>query len=435
MSVVNTHSGAIAFVNARLIDPASDYDGPGSVIVAEGVIADVIHGDLPPAGSPGTRVIDCDGNTILPGLIDMRARTGEPGHEPKETLKSASLAAAAGGVTSFVVLPDTNPVVDEPAMVDFILRRSRDNDLVHVYPAGAATKGHAGKQMAEIGLMNEAGALYFTDADNPIVNSKILRRVLSYANGFNALVAHRPKEPWLSEGAVATEGEMAARMGLAGEPALSERIMMERDLALVELTGARFLVDQVSTREGLGALERAKAKGLDVSASVSINHLCFNELDIGDYRTFYRLDPPLRAEGDRLALIDAVASGLIDVIVSNHSPEPAEEKRLPFSESAPGAIGLQTLLPALIGLHLENDVPLIELIRAVTVNPAQLLGLDAGRIVRGAPADLILVDIDAPFALRERDILSKSKNSPFENRTLQGRVLITLVDGRIVFEV
>ncbi len=426
---------AIAFVNARLIDPASDYDGPGSVIVAEGVIAEVIHGEQPPAGSPDVRVIDCDGNAIMPGLIDMRVRTGEPGHEPKETLKSASLAAAAGGVTSFVVLPDTDPVIDEPAMVDFILRRARDIELVHVYPAGAATKGHAGKQMAEIGLMNEAGALYFTDADEPIVNSKILRRVLSYANGFNALIAHRPKEPWLSDGAVATEGEMAARMGLAGVPALSERIMMERDLALVELTGARFLVDQVSTREGLGSLERAKSKGLEVSASVSINHLCFNELDIGDYRTFYRLDPPLRAESDRLALIDAVANGLVDVIVSNHNPEPAEEKRLPFSESAPGAIGLQTLLPALIGLHLENDVPLIELIRAVTINPAQLLGLDAGRLARGAPADLILVDIEAPFALRPRDILSKSKNSPFENRTLQGKVLTTLVDGRIVFEV
>ncbi len=426
---------AIAFVNARLIDPASDYDGPGSVVVAEGVIAEVIHGERPPAGSPDVRVIDCDGNAILPGLIDMRVRTGEPGHEPKETLKSASLAAAAGGVTSFVVLPDTDPVVDEPAMVDFLLRRSRDIELVHVYPAGAATKGHAGKQMAEIGLMHEAGALYFTDADQPIVNSKILRRVLSYANGFNALVAHRPKEPWLSEGAVATEGEMAARMGLAGVPALSERIMLERDLALVELTGARFLVDQVSTREGLGSLERAKGKGLEVSASVSINHLCFNELDIGDYRTFYRLDPPLRAESDRLALIDAVANGLVDVIVSNHNPEPAEEKRLPFSESAPGAIGLQTLLPALVGLHLENDVPLIELIRAVTINPAQLLGLDAGRIARGAPADLILVDIEAPFALRPRDILSKSKNSPFENRTLQGKVLSTMVDGRIVFEV
>ncbi len=429
-----TQSSAIAFVNARIIDPASDYDGPGSVIFTEGVIAEVIHGEASPMGDASIRVIDCDGNAILPGLIDIRVKTGEPGNEPAETLKSASLAAAAGGVTSFVVQPDTNPCIDEPAMADFILRRARDIELVHVYPAGAATKNLEGRQMAEIGLMAEAGALYFTNADQPIVNSKILSRVLSYANGFNALIAHRPKEPWLSEGAVATSGEMAARMGLAGVSPLAERIMIERDLALVELTGARLLVDQISTTEALASLERAKAKGLDVYASVSINHLMFNEIDIGDYRTFFRLDPPLRAERDRLALIDALASGLIDVIVSNHSPAPAEDKRLPFSESTPGAIGLQTLLPALIGLHFENDIPLIDLLRPVTENPAQLLGLEAGRIAKGAPADLILVDIDAPFALRERDILSKSKNSPFENRTLQGKVLKTFVDGRLVFE-
>ncbi len=430
MSEIN----ALAFVNARLIDPATDYDGPGSVVVVEGLIADVIHGTTPPAGNAAIRVIDCDGNALMPGLIDMRVRTGEPGHEPKETLKSASLAAAAGGVTSFVVQPDTDPVIDQPAMVDFILRRARDIELVHVYPAGAATQGLKGQRMAEIGLMSQAGAVYFTDADQPIVNSKILLRVLSYANGFNALIAHRPKEPWLSEGAVATSGEMAARMGLAGVPALSERIMMDRDLGLVELTGARFLVDQVSTAEGLSSLRRAKAKELEVFASASINHLMFNEIDIGDYRTFYRLDPPLRSERDRLALVDALAEGLIDVVVSNHSPAPAEDKRLPFSEAAPGAIGLQTLLPALIGLHLENDIPLLDILRAVTINPAQLLGLEAGRIAKGAPADLILVDIDAPFALREKDILSKSKNSPFENRTLQGKVLKTLVDGRIVYE-
>ncbi len=425
---------ALALVNARLIDPASDYDGPGSVIVVDGLIAEVIHGDAPPSGHAGIRVIDCDGNALMPGLIDMRVRTGEPGAEPKETLKSASRAAAAGGVTSFVVQPDTDPVIDAPAMVDFILRRARDIELVHVYPAGAATQELKGQKMAEIGLMDEAGALYFTNADEPIVNSKILMRVLNYASGFNALVSHRPKEPWLSDGAVATSGEMAARMGLSGVSALSERIMMERDLALVELTGARFLVDQVSTAEGLVSLERAKTKGLDVSASVSINHLMFNEIDIGDYRTFYRLDPPLRAERDRQACVDALAQGLIDVVVSNHSPQPAEDKRLPFSDSAPGAIGLQTLLPALIGLHLDNDIPLVDILRAVTINPAQLLGLDAGRIETGAPADLIVVDIDAPFALRERDILSKSKNSPFENRTLQGKVLTTLVDGRIVYQ-
>lgn len=429
-----SNSSAIAFVNARLIDPATEYDGPGSVIVAEGVIASVIHGHDAPQGHAGIKVIDCDGNALMPGLIDIRVRTGEPGLEPKETLKSASLAAAAGGVTSFVVQPDTDPTIDEPAMVDFILRRARDIELVHVYPAGAATQETKGQKMAEIGLMHEAGALYFTDVDTPIVNSKIMSRVLSYANGFNALIAHRPKEPWLSDGAVATSGEMAARMGLPGVPALSERIMLERDLALVELTGARFLVDQVSTAEGLVSIERAKTKGLEVFASASINHLMFNEFDIGDYRTFYRLDPPLRAERDRLALVDALATGLIDVVVSNHSPAPAEDKRLPFSEAAPGAIGLQTLLPALIGLHLDNDIALIDLIRAVTINPAQMLGLDAGRIAEGAPADLILVDVESPFALREKDILSKSKNSPFENRTLQGKVLMTLVDGRIVYQ-
>ncbi|ESQ74632.1 dihydroorotase [Asticcacaulis sp. AC402] len=429
-----TTSSAIAFVNARLVDPASNYDGPGSVIIADGVITDVIHGEQPPAGQVGMRVIDCVGNAVMPGLIDMRVKTGEPGSEPRETLKSASLAAAAGGVTSFVVQPDTDPVIDGPAMVDFILRRARDIELVHVYPAGAATKGSDGKHLAEIGLMVQAGALYFTDVDRPVVNSKILSRVLTYANGFNALIAHRPKEPWLSEGAVATSGEMAMRMGLASVSALSERIALERDLALVELTGARFLVDQISTREGLTSLERAKAKGLEVYASVSINHLMFNEIDIGDYRTFYRLDPPLRSENDRQALVAALENGLIDVVVSNHCPAPAEDKRLPFSEAAPGAIGLQTLLPALIGLHLDAEVPLLELIRAVTINPAQILGLAAGRLAQGAPADLILVDIDAPFALRERDILSKSKNSPFENRTLQGKVLKTFVDGRLVYE-
>ncbi|MEM9964710.1 MAG: dihydroorotase [Asticcacaulis sp.] len=424
----------IALVNARLIDPESGYDGPGSLIVADGVITQIIHSAHLPSGSSDLKVIDCNGHVLAPGLIDLRVKTGEPGAEPKETLKSASLAAAAGGVTSMVVQPDTDPVIDEPALVDFILRRARDIELVHVYPAGAATKGHNGKKMAEIGLMHDAGAVYFTDVEHPIVNSKTLQRVLSYANGFNALVAHRPKEPWLSEGAVATSGEMASRMGLSGVSALAERIALERDLALVELTGARLLVDQITTSESVSAIKRARARGLEVFASASINHLVFNEYDIGDYRTFYRLDPPLRSENDRLALTDALADGVIDVVVSNHSPAPAEDKRLPFSEATAGAIGLQTLLPALIGLHHDRDIPLIDLLRTVTSNPANLIGLEAGRLSVGAPADLVLVDIDAPFSLREKDILSKSKNSPFENRTLQGKVELTLVDGRIVYQ-
>ena len=339
---------------------------------------------------------------LAPGLVDLRVKTGEPGAEPKETLKSAGRAAAAGGVTSIVVQPDTDPAVDEPSVVDFILRRARDIELVHVYPAGAATKGLEGERMAEIGLMREAGCVYVTDVDRPIVNSQVMRRVLAYAGGFGVLVAHRPADPWLTDGACATEGEFAGRMGLPSAPAVAEKIMLERDLALVELTGARLLVDQISTADALESLAARRDKGLEVAVSCSINHLTFNELDIGDYRTFYKLDPPLRPEDDRQALIEALGSGLIDIVVSAHAPAPAEDKRLPFSEAAPGAVGLETLLPALLQLHHEAGLPLVDLIRAVTLAPAQLIGLPAGRLSPGAPADLVLFDIDAPGAHRRR---------------------------------
>ncbi len=424
----------IAFVNARLVDPESGYDGPGCVVVAEGVISHVTHTPRLDGASPGLKVVDCSGAVLAPGLIDIRVKTGEPGAEPKETLKSASRAAAAGGVTSIVVQPDTHPPVDEPAMVDFILRRARDIELVHVYPAGAATRGLDGQRMAELGLMAEAGAVYFTDVDRPIVNSKVLRRILSYAGAFNALVAHRPCDPWLADGAAATEGELAARLGLPASPGVAERIGLERDLALVELTGADFLVDQISTADGLETLRRAKDRGLEVSASVSINHLSFNEIDIGDYRTFYRLDPPLRPERDRQAMIEGLQDGLIDIVVSAHAPAPAEDKRLPFSEAAPGAVGLETLLPALLSLHHEAGLSLLDIFRPVTLAPAQLLGLAAGRISAGAPADLVLVDIDAPILIDAERLASKSKNSPFDGRRLQGRILLTLVDGRVVFQ-
>jgi len=337
-----------AFVNARLVDPASGWDGPGALLVQSGRIADVAQGrDLGTLG-PDVEVIDCAGAMLAPGLVDLRVKTGEPGAETKETLKSAALAAAAGGVTSIVVQPDTNPVIDEPSVVDFILRRSRDIELVHVYPAGAATKGCNGERMAEIGLMREAGCLYVTDADRPIVNSKVLQRVLAYAASFDTLVAHRPADPWLSAGAAATEGEFAGRMGLPSVSPFAEKIMLERDLALVELTGARFLVDQVTTACALESLARGKARGLPVTATTSINHLSFNEIDIGDYRTFLKFDPPVRGEDDRQATIEALASGLIDIVVSAHAPAPAEDKRLPYQEAAPGAVGLETLLSALL---------------------------------------------------------------------------------------
>jgi dihydroorotase len=369
---------------------------------------------------------------LAPGLVDIRVKTGEPGSEPKETLKSAARAAAAGGVTAIVVQPDTDPVVDEPSVVDFILRRARDIGLVHVYPAGAATKGLDGRHMAEIGLMREAGAVYVTDVDKPVVDSLVLRRVLAYARGFDTLVAHRPADPYLTAGAAATEGEFAARLGLPAGPAMAERIMLERDLALAELTGARLLVDQISCAEALESLRRAKDRGVKVWASASINHLTFNELDIGDYRTFYKLTPPLRAEDDRQALIEALAEGLVDIVVSAHAPAPAEDKRLPFDEAAPGAVGLQTLLPALLTLAHEERAPLVDLIRAVTLKPAQLLGLDAGRLSPGSVADLVLCDIGAPVIIDADKLISKSKNSPFDGRRLQGEVKLTMVAGQVV---
>ena len=421
-----------AFVEARLVDPESGYDGPGALVVAEGVIADVIRRPRFDDLSGDVRVIDCGGAMLAPGLVDLRVKTGEPGAEPKETLKSASRAAAAGGVTSIVIQPDTDPAIDDPAMVDFVFRRARDIELVHVYPAGAATRGCEGERLAELGLMRDAGAVYFTDVDRAIADSRLLRRVLSYANGFGAAVAHRPADPYLCRGAVATEGEFAARMGLPAAPAIAERIMLERDLAIAELTGGRLIVDQITTADALESLERARGRGVHATATASINHLSFNELDIGDYRSFARLDPPLRAEADRRALIEALASGLVGVVVSAHAPAPAEDKRLPFAEAAPGGVGLETLLPALLSLHHQDELDLVTLIRAVTLAPARLIGLDAGRIAPGAAADLVLCDIGSPFTVDADKLLSKSKNSPFDGRRLQGRVILTMVDGRIV---
>ena len=428
------HQRPLALVNARLVDPESGYDGPGAVVVRDGLIAEVLRSPGIESPSPDLEIIDCQGALLAPGLIDIRVKTGEPGAETKETLKSAGRAAAAGGVTTMVVQPDTDPTIDDPAMVDFILRRARDTGLVHVYPAGAATKGLLGEEMAEIGLMHEAGARYITDADKPIVDSRVLRRVMTYAKGFGAIVAHRPSDPFLTRGAAATEGEFAGRLGIPSAPAIAERIMLERDLALVELTGAQLIVDQITTRDALEALSRARLKSLPVFATCSINHLSFNELDIGDYRTFYKLNPPLRTEDDREALIEGLTDGLIDIIVSAHAPAPAEDKRLPFDEAAPGAVGLETLLPALLSLHHERGAALIDLLRAVTLAPATLLGLKAGRIAQGAPADLVLCDISAPIVIDADMLVSKSKNSPFDGRRLQGRVLRTLVEGRTVFE-
>jgi len=424
----------ILISGARLVDPESGYDGPGALLTKDGRIAETRRGEAPIEVAGDVLTIDAGGAMLCPGLIDLRVKTGEPGAEPKETLKSAALAAAAGGVTSIVVQPDTDPVIDDPAVVDFILRRARDIGLVHVYPAGAATKGLTGEAMAEIGLMREAGCVYVTNADKPIVNSRVMRRLLAYAGGLGVLVAHRPADPWLTAGAAATEGEFAGRMGLPPEPVAAETIMLERDLILAGLTGARLMVDQISAADPIESLARAKARGLAVIATASINHLTFNELDIGDYRTFCKLTPPLRSESDRLALVEALSSGVLDIVVSAHVPAPAEEKRLPYDEAVPGSVGLQTLLPALLTLYHEKRAPLLTLLRSVTLAPAQAIGLAAGRLAIGAPADLVVCDIDAPVLVDAARLISKSKNSAFDGRRLQGEVRMTLVEGRVVYD-
>ena len=421
-----------AFNNARLVDPETGYDGPGAVVVSGGVIADIARGRDFTDLSSDVRVIDCNGGMLAPGLVDLRVKTGEPGAETRETLRSAAQAAAAGGVTSIVVQPDTDPAVDDPSVVDFILRRAQDIESCHIHAAGAATKGLRGEQMAEIGLMREAGCRYVTDVDRPIVDSKVMRRILSYAATFGMALAHRPQDPWLSKGAAATEGEFASRLGLPSAPAASERIGLERDLALAELSGGRLLVDQITCGAALEALARAKGRGVNAVATASINHLSFHELDIGDYRTFARMNPPLRAEDDRQALIEALASGLVDIVVSAHAPAPAEGKRLPFDEAAPGGVGLETLLPALLSLYHDGRLPLVDLMRTVTLAPAQFLGLPTGRLASGAPADLVLCDLDAPVIIDADKLVSKSKNSPFDGRRLQGQVVMTVCGGQIV---
>ena len=416
--------------NARLIDPAKSKVADGAILFAEKILDVGTVSSAP----DGAEVLDADGAHVAPGLIDMRVVIGEPGAEHKETFKSAGRAAAAGGVTTMVMMPNTTPVLDDQSLIDFVLRRGVDRaGGVRILPAAALTKHLDGELMTEIGLMAEAGAVLFTNGDKPIVSSRVLRRALSYATSFDALIAHRPEDPYLAEGGVMHEGELAARLGLPGIPSAAEMIMAERDLALAELTGGKLLLDMLSAAATLPSLKRAKARGVKAFASVNVHHLVLNEQDVDGYRTFSKLSPPLRSEEDRKALTQAVNDGLIDVIVSGHDPQQAEDKRLPFEEAAFGAVGLETLLPGALTLHHNGDAPLSTLIRAMTLRPAELLGLPTGRLAKGAPADLILVDIGAPFRLDSDALKSKSNNSPFDGKLLQGAVKRTFIAGKTVF--
>ena len=419
--------------HARLVDPASGRDEAGDCLVENGVVTalgpDCALDRLP----SGTEIVDCLNHVLCPGLVDMRVFTGEPGREHRETLASASEAAAAGGVTTIVTMPDTDPVIDDVALVDFILRRARDTAVIRVHPMAALTKGLEGREMTEIGLLTEAGAVAFTNGRRSVASARVMRRALTYARDFDALVVEHTEDAELAAGGVMNEGEVASRLGLPGVPSAAETIMLERDMRLVALTGGRYHAAQISCAESVEIVRRAKDDGLPVTCAVSINHVSLNENDIGPYRTFFKLSPPLRSEADRRALVEALADGTVDAVVSGHDPQHVETKRHPFAEAANGAVGLETLLAAGLRLVHAGDLGLRTLLRALSTRPAEILGLPGGRLDIGAPGDLILVDLDRPWVLEPERLRSRSKNTPFDDARLTGRVLRTYVGGRLVY--
>ena len=414
--------------NARLIDPEAGTASSGSLTLHNGLIAAINQ----PAPKSAT-TFDCGGMCLAPGIVDWGVKIGEPGERHRESFRSAGLAAAAGGVTTIVARPDTSPSIDTPETLEFVTRRAAES-VVRIRHMAALTKGRMGEEMTEIGFLLDAGAVAFTDVFHVSTNTKALARALVYARSLGALVVGHPQEPGLTAGASATNSKFASLRGLPSVSPMAERIGLDRDLGLVEMTGARYHADQVTTARSLPAIERAKANGLDVTAGVSIHHLTLNELDVGDYRTFFKLTPPLRSEDDRMAMVQAVAEGVIDVISSFHTPADEESKRLPFEEAASGAVGLQTLLPAALRLYHAGAVSLPQLFRALALNPANRLGLPQGRLSDGAPADLVLFDPDAPFLLDRFTLQSKSKNTPFDGQRMEGKVLATWVGGQQVFK-
>jgi len=418
---------SITLSNARLIDPEAGTETLGAVTLKDGKIIEIL-----PGKTSGGR--DCGGMWLAPGIVDIGVKIGEPGERHKESFRSAGRAAAAGGVTTMVMRADTLPAIDTPETLAFVLARAQALCPVHVYPMAALTKGRQGQEMTEIAFLTDAGAVAFSDGDAVVSSPKIMSRCLTYARQLGALVIGHVQDPGLSDGAAVTSGKFATLRGLPGVSPLAERMALERDLVLVEMTNARYHADQITTAAALPPLARAKAAGLDVTAGVSIHHLTLNEFDVGDYRTFFKVKPPLRGETDRMAVVGAVADGLIDIICSMHTPQDEESKRLPFEEAASGAVALETLLPAALRLVHGGALDMPGLFRALSLNPARRFGLPGGRMAVGAPADLVLFDADVPFILDRFKLNSKSKNTPFDEARMQGRVLASFVAGNVVYE-
>ena len=425
--------GRVAYLNARLLDPASGLDSPGALFADGKRIADLGPRLFADGVPEGIETVDCGGHCLAPGLVDMHVHLREPGHEQKETIASGSQSAAAGGVTSMACMPNTEPVIDDIALVEYIQRRARETSLVKVYAFGAITRGLEGKQITEMGLLAEAGAVGFTDDGLPVADAMVMRRALSYASTFDLLVSQHAEDISLSGCGCMAEGDVATRLGLPGIPDASEDVIVARDIRLVELTGGRYHVAHISTKGAVDAVRQAKARGLPVSCEAAPHHFTLNETAIGDYRTFAKMAPPLRDEENRLAVLEGLPDGTIDAIATDHAPHDQESKRVPFAHAANGVVGLETLLPLSLELHHRDRLSLLDLLRLVTVAPADLLGLPQGRLAAGAPADLLLFDPGREWTVETAKFRSKSKNSPFDGREVKGRALRTVVDGRPVF--
>lgn len=420
----------LLITNARLLDPASGLDGPGAVLVREGVIADLGAGLAAPEGA---QALDARGACLAPGLVDLRANLGEPGAEHRETIASAAAAAAAGGITTLCVLPDTDPPLDDPALLSFMIRRGEATGSVALLPYGAATAGCAGRDLAEFGLLREAGAIAFTDGARAIGNARTMRIALSYAAAFGTFIVQHPEEPTLAANGAATEGELATRLGLPAIPAVAEALMVARDIALARITGGHVHFAHVSTGAALDLIRAAKAQGLRVTADTAPPYFDLNETAIGDYRTYAKLSPPLRTEADRQAVVAALADGTIDAIASDHQPRDADDKRLPFAQAEAGGAGLATLLGVTLARVHGGDLPMLGALALLTCRPAALLGLPVGRLARGAPADLVLFHPERGWKVEAGSLPGKAQNSPFDGRALEGRVLGTWKAGRRVF--
>jgi dihydroorotase len=415
--------------NARLLDPAANLDAPGGVLLRGGVIADIGH-FAPPEGC---EVLDADGAILCPGLVDMRVTLGEPGFEYRETIASAAEAAAAGGITTLAALPDSAPAIDDPALVRLLCARGEETGSLTILPYGAVTRGCRGQELSELGLLREAGAVGYTDGRRAIADSGLMRRALSYARAFGGRIVQHPEDPSLADGGCATEGELATRLGLPGIPLVAEAIIVARDLRLARLTGGALHVAHVSTAETVELIRRAKAQGLDVTCDTAPPYFDLNETAIGDYRTYTKLSPPLRPEADRQAVVAGLADGTIDAIASDHQPRDADDKRLPFAQASAGGVGLATLLGLTLAQVQSEKLSLSQAIALLTVRPARLLGVAAGTLAVGAPADLCLFHPERIWQVVSGRMPGKAQNTPFDGRALEGRVLGTWKAGRRAF--